>query len=265
MERVIRSGRVEERYRYRVSRTPCRKSMRRKGGTLPRKQDENERNATKRLARLINCNFDAGDLLLGLSYDDEHLKPMLTAAAGDIDKLNELANDELRKFLRRIKRELAKQGVELKAIPMTADMDGRTGELVRAHHHIVIKGEGFVWTDKKTFVGDRALEEIWGKGSVHIEPLWNQDDYTPLAAYLMRQVRRIPDKKKYSPTRNLKKPVLISEEVVYEDEKEIQPPKGARLVYRAEHIVGEGQYIRYVRTIKASKRGGSKRNKDGSQ
>ena len=253
MERVIVSGRVVERYRYRVSRTPAEKSMRRKGGTLPRKQDENERSAVKRLARLINCNFEAGDLHLGLSYDDAHLKTMV---GGDIDELNRTANAELKKFMRRLKRELEKQGVEMKAIPFSSDMDGRTGELVRVHHHVIIKGEGFRWVDKVMYVGERELEKIWGKGTIHIEPLWDQGDYTPLAAYLMRQVRRIPDQRKYSPTRNLKKPVLMSEKIVYEDTREIQPPKGAKLVYRAEHIIGQGQYIRYIKAERGRKHDG---------
>lgn len=260
MERTILSGRVEERYRYRVSRCPSPRSIRIKGGTLLRKQDQNERSAEKRLARLINCNFEAGDLLIGPSYDDAHLLPMVEAAAGDLNALNALARDQQRRFLRRLKRELAKQGVELRCIAMASDMDGKTGEIVREHHHIVIKGDGFSWHDKKMWVGEKTLDEIWGCGSVNIKTMDSRVDHSPMAQYLMRQVRRVPDAKKYSPTRNLKKPILISEKVVFEDCRELQPPKGARLTYRAEHIVGEGQYIRYVKPErKPRKRGGKKR------
>lgn len=259
MERIIRSGRVEERYTYRVSRSPSPKTMRRKGGTLPRKQDENERSAQKRLARLINANFGAGDLLIGPNYDDAHLLPMIEQAQGDLNALNALAREQMRRFLRRLKRELGKLGVELACIPMASDMDGRTGELVREHHHIVIKGEGFAWHDKCMYVGKRPLDEIWGCGHVHVKPLAEQADYSQLAAYLMRQVRRIPDAKKYSPTRNLKKQELVSERVVLDDLREIQPPKGARLTYRAEHIVGEGQYIRYIVPDRPRRKRGGKR------
>ena len=260
MERVIRSGRVEERYRYRVSRCPSPKSLRRKGGTLPRKQDQNERSALKRFTRLINANFEAGDLLIGLSYADEHILLMRAQAYGDLNAMNDLAQDQQRRFLRRLKRELAKQGVELRAIAMASDMDGSTGEVVREHHHIIVKGEGFAWHDGAMYVGGKPLEEIWGRGSVNVKIMDNRVDHAALAAYLWRQVRRIPDRKKYSPTRNLRKPELISEKVVFDDTREIQPPKGARLTYRAEHVVGEGQYIRYVvPEKKPRKRGGKKR------
>lgn len=259
MERIIRSGRVEERYTYRVSRSPSPKTMRRKGGTLPRKQDENERSAVKRFARLLNCNFEEGDVLLGLQYDDAHLIPMVQAAGEDLNELNRLATAQMRKFLRRMKRELGKLGVELACIPMASDMDGRTGEIVREHHHIVIKGDGIEWHGKKPYVGKRLLSEIWGLGSVHVKHLNADMDYSQLAAYLMRQVRRIPDAKKYSPTRNLKKPELVSERVVLDDLREIQPPKGARLTYRAEHIVGEGQYIRYIVPDRPRRKRGGKR------
>lgn len=259
MERIILSGRVEERYRYRVSRCPSPKSIRIKGGTLPRKQDQNERSAEKRLARLINCNFEAGDLLIGPSYDDAHLLPMVEAAAGDLNTLNSLAMAEQRKFLRRLKRELAKQGVELRCIPFASDMDGRTGETVRNHHHIIIKGDGFSWHNKQMWIGDKTLDEIWGCGDVDIKTMDSRVDHSSMAAYLLRQVRRVPDAKKYSPTRNLKKPVLISEKVVFEGWREIQPTKGARLTYRAEHIVGEGQYIRYVKPERKPRKRGGKR------
>lgn len=260
MERVIRSGRVEERYRYRISRCPAPKSIRRKGGTLPRKQDQNERSALKRFTRTINANFEAGDLLIGPTYDDAHLLPMLAQAGEDLDALNALAMEQQRLFLRRLKRELAKVGVELRCIAMASDMDGATGEVVREHHHIIVKGDGFAWRDKTMWIGGRKLDEIWGLGSVGVKVVDSRIDHAAMAAYLWRQVRRIPDRKKYSPTRNLRKPELVSEKVVFEDAREIQPPKGARLTYRAEHVVGEGQYIRYiVPEKKPRKRGGHKK------
>lgn len=67
MIREIQSGRVVEKICFPVAPNVKPRNVRRRGNTLPRKQDANERACTKRLARLLNSNFEAGDLLLSPS------------------------------------------------------------------------------------------------------------------------------------------------------------------------------------------------------
>ena len=159
----------------------------------------------------------------------------------------EAATHELEIALRRVKNRLKKQGLELKAYYCTSDMDGETGEIVRVHHHLVVnKGV------------ENAFVEAWekfGLGGVSWTPLReNQVDRTPIAEYFIKQVRRIPDAKKYRSTRNLVRP-KPKNRVVYTD-NELMVPKGGVLVYRQEYqnrlgVVTEygnrqAQYIRYV-------------------
>ena len=90
-----------------------------------------------------------------------------------------------------MKRELDKAGVSLRYVAVTSDMDGDTGETVRVHHHLVV--------DR---AARDAFAEKWaGMGGVDWKPLSPQVDYTPLASYLIRQIRRVPDKKKFVSSR----------------------------------------------------------------
>ena len=70
---VRRSGRVVEKSTVCVPVGTQERSRREKtkGGTTALKQDENERNAEKRLARVINCNFRPGDVMLMASWSEE--------------------------------------------------------------------------------------------------------------------------------------------------------------------------------------------------
>lgn len=224
-----------------------------------RKAEQNEYAAQKALARGINANFKAGDLLMGLDYSAEGLERILQWGRQNglpvdsedekegRDAIWEAASHELEIALRRVKRRLAKTGIELKAYYCTSDMDGDTGELVRVHHHLVVnKGV------------EAAFVQAWekyGLGGVSWTPLRaNQIDRTPIAEYIIKQVRRIPDAKKYRSTRNLLRP-KPKNRIVYTD-NELMVPKGGVLVYRQEYqnrlgIVTElpnrqAQYIRYV-------------------
>lgn len=246
MIREIQSGRVVEKTCFPVAPNVKPRSVRRRGNTLPRKQDANERACTKRLSRLLNCNFRAGDLLLSPTYRAEAMEKLCAGVdLEDMDALRRRAEHEVGLFLQRLKRALGKEGVELRYIAVTSDMDGETGEAVRVHHHIVIPSDGITMSDGALFVGKRRLAAIWGQGDLDYRPLSHQEDYTPLAEYLMRQVRRLPDARKYRPSRNLRKPKLLSERMVYTS-RELRVPKGAKLVYRAAYQPGEAQYIRYI-------------------
>lgn len=224
-----------------------------------KKQEQNEYSSQKRLAREINANFKAGDLLLGLDYSDKGLERILAwgrehglnvDAADPEEKRDavwEAAEHELDIALRRVKRRLEKQGIELKAIYCTSDMDGETQESVRVHHHLIVQAgveDAFI-----------SAWEKYGLGSVDYTPLWeNQIDRTPIAEYIIRQVRRIPDAKKYRSTRNLIRPV--PKRRIVSTDNELMVPRGGKLIFRQEYRNSAGerddyrnyrsQYIRYI-------------------
>lgn len=257
--RTYEAGAIGEKTKFFVpGKRPEGRMSRRQKNAL-RKAEQNEYSAQKALARKINANYGAGDILLGLDYNDMGMKRICHWARknglgidseDEIERQNalwEAAAHELDIALRRVKRKLEKNGVELKAIYCTSDMDGDTGEIVRVHHHLIVNGE-----TKEAFV---EAWEKYGLGSVDWEYFWpDQLDRTPIAEYIIRQVRRIPDAKKYRTTRNVITP-KGKDRVVYTD-KELQVPRGGVLVFRQgyetkqtfsrESMNRQSQYIRYI-------------------
>lgn len=253
--RTYDSGPVGEKTKFWVpGKRPEGKLSRRQRNAL-KKREQNEYSAQKTMARILNANFGPGDLLIGLDYSETGMNRILSWAKDKglntqhpeegQDAIRRAASHALDNALRRVKRQLQKEGRELKALYITSDMDGDTGEIVRVHHHLVVSGG--------TAEAFRKAWEEYGMGGVAWTPLWDKQlDRTPLAEYLIRQVRRIPDAKKYRTTRNLIRPVPKNR-VVYTD-KELQVPKGGKLIFRQEYENGNGcpvemnrkpQYIRY--------------------
>ena len=205
--RTYECGALGEKTKYWVPGEPPARG-RKLGRSSERKQRQNENDAARRLNREIHANFSAGDLFLGLDYGPKKYSELLRRAearqeadraAGQEpgileDYLRKEANRELDNFIRRVKRRLP-PGAELKYIAVTSDMDGETGEAVRIHHHIIANRAAW-----------QACLEAWPHGGAYAKALSAQKDYTPLAEYLLNQVRRLPDEKKYKPSRNLVRP-----------------------------------------------------------
>ncbi len=293
MERkYISKNGVVERTRYAVGDNAQPRRGKRKGNTSFRKQEQNFNSALRRVARILNCNYDhengmlltldyaengLGKLIAGMSVEDREKIEEMRAPVGRIgtwkavnakpskgcreiqgnelherdcsgeertdmtgekdgevwNRMREAAEKQMSLWLRRVKR---KFGGKIKALMITSDVDHETGELVRVHHHIVFAAEGISWD---------LLRKEWKHGSVDIKQLRAQPDYTPIATYLMRQVRRQPDKKKYHVTQGMEMPII--EERVVLSNSEIRAPAGANVLERSEFSVDSiGQYIRYV-------------------
>ena len=247
--RTYEAGPVGEKTKFFVPGTRPTGKMSKKALDAVRKQEQNATNAQKTLARLFNENFVTGDLLMGLDYSEEGLKKVIewgskhglaVDSADPMERMNavwEAAAHQLEVALRRVKRRLEKQGMELKAVHITSDMDGETGEAVRVHHHLVVN-DGV----------QQAFLDAWeqyGMGGVSWTHLWeNQQDRTPIAEYFIRQVRRIPDAKKYRSTRNLVRP-KPKDRVALSD-AELRVPKGGYILFRQEYRPNMPQYIRYM-------------------
>ena len=249
MIREYESGEVIERSVFPVGNATKTRKPKEKGSTPPRKQDQNARAAEKCLARNINCNFNQGDLWITLSYSESRLERLVDRIIqGSPDFTPEtIRREAIRErdlFLRRVKREMQKQNIEFKYIASTSDMDGDTGEQVRIHHHIIVQKSAY----------DAVLKH-WSREEAYIRPLRDQKDYTPIAIYIIKQVRRQPDQKKYTSSRNLAKPKIREKIILIR--QELKAPRGAVVMHRGEYDYDSStQYIRYVKPPEKMKRGG---------
>ena len=224
------------------------------------KRDENARQAVRVAARILNCNYVQEDKLLTLTYTDSEYEALFRGL--DPDEAIEKAKSVLSSVLEKARRDLRGKRIatahaeprndnvrlDMRTFTVTADMDGETGEVVRVHHHVVV-----------TAATAEQIEKRWKYGLVHTENLYRQDDYTPLAAYLLGQVRHREGKKSYCCSRNMIKP-KVEEQVLEEvPDNEIRVQPGARVLDRTPYREGTlSQYVRYKRKPRTKKRGGHK-------
>lgn len=226
------------------------------------KRDENARQAIRVLARILNCNYTTQDYLVELTYSDEAHERLFDGL--DPDETWTRAKEIVGGKLDAVRKEAKKTGCAIKTVAVTADMDGETGEMVRIHHHVVITTDALPILKKK-----------WKHGLVLNKNLYRQGDYTPLAAYLLNQVRHMENRKKYSCSRNMTEPEVYEEVLDELPKNEIKVQPGAKVLDRTSYKEGyASQYVRYKRRPKTPKRGGRKQgssspksceNKGGSE
>lgn len=203
----------------------------RKLKTEVKKQEQNGKYVERRLARVLNANFKTG-VLIGLDYDEKNYNRLFGEFETREDKLK-AAEHQSQLCLRRVRREADKLGIEVKAVIVTSDMDGKTGEEKRVHHHIVVNSEAAHLFEKK-----------WKKSrGVNIKYLDSQRDRTALAHYLIAQVYKREDAKAYTCTRNLIHPEGIDRIAI--SNARMTVPKGGVLLFASEYALGVNQYIRY--------------------
>lgn len=250
--RTYEAGIIGEKTKFWVQgERPSGKSRRKEKSEI-RKQEQNEYSALKAMARLANANFRQDDLLLGLDYSDEGLQKITAWARQQHPEYGTLSEEEQRDLileaawheaelcLRRVAREMKKEGGELRYILVASDTDGETGEQVRVHHHLFVEAG-----TQELFV------KKWEKlGKVDWKKISKQADYTPIAEYFLKQVRRIPDAKKFRSSRNLIRPQPKDRVAV--TDAELRVPKGGKLLFRQEYrnatagAAYQPQYIRYI-------------------
>lgn len=190
---VCRNG-VVEKTRFLVGdRTRAFGGKRTGKGCSIKKQTDNDRLAVRRLARTLNCNYSHRDLLVTLTYSDEGIGMLAGSTA---EEKREAAEHQGTLWLRRLRRKMG--GAPLRSVLVTSDMDGETGELVRLHHHVVLPAA----------VSWDAMQALWTMGDVDIRQLRQQDDLTPVAVYMLLQVRRVPEKKKYRCSKGMEQPKI---------------------------------------------------------
>ena len=161
--RTYTAGAVGEKIKYWVPGEKPTKSERKIKSDIKQVQ-RNEANAEKALARLIHANFTPRDYLLQFSYTEEALEK-LRAGERTEEELFEAADHQLKLWAKRTRRACKALGIPFRYIPFTSDLDGKTGEVVRVHHHIIVNAEA----------AEIALEK-WSAGSTHREHLYDQVD-----------------------------------------------------------------------------------------
>lgn len=219
---------VIEKTRFPVGANTKRLPGKRYGKSSVKKQAENDRQAAKRLARILNCNFTHGDLFVTLRYSDDGL----LALSSDDGKTFDAAKKNVQLFLRRLKRKYP----DIKYVYVTSDVDGSTGELKRVHHHLVLPASCQI----------DDIEKAWKKyGDADVRKLRNQNDYTSIAVYLVRQGSSTPHAQKYSTSKNMIQP-KITERIV-SDYHEIKVNPRDSVLERSSYdpALSLVQYVRY--------------------
>jgi hypothetical protein len=168
--KTIVSGPMLECEIYPIWKT-SKKSIREKTRKESRKVQKNlnNKNAVKRVIRLINTNFGSKDIWMTLTYKE--------------NPTEDQARKDIQNYIRRLKRRVD----DLKYIYVTESGDKRT------HHHIILN------------IHDRDMAEaLWNKGRTQTRRL-QPDDYglEGMARYITKQKK---DSKRYSCSRNLKQP-----------------------------------------------------------
>ncbi len=184
--KTITSGQIIEVEAYPLWRDYNTMKEARSATTSEAQQAVNDRNAQKKLIRLINTNFDDRDLAITLTYK---------GGVPDQDQ----ARKDIRNYLRRIKTYRKKLGLEeLKYVYVIEYEVGAGGrKKKRVHHHVIMSGM------------DRDMAEaIWAKGYANARKL-QPDEYgmEAIARYMLKAPR---GGKRWGYSRNLKKPKVTT-------------------------------------------------------
>lgn len=217
-----------------------RKGGNRKRETAIRRAEKGATESKHELARTLNCNFSAGkDRHITLEFDKAgYERLILRAGSQRRDALLFAADHELVNYIKRCQRQCRKEGVELRYVYVVSDMDGKTGKQKRVHAHIVVNAEAAAICCRKWSAGHAEASLLYGgRGG----------DLGDLAFYMIAQVRKIPNRKKYNPSRNLKKAKPLDPVKAKNPEAELRVPVGCVGIWTAEHRTGRPQHIRYWR------------------
>lgn len=248
MKYFIVSGRVVEEQISLLSSKAVRKKprgVRRAGGSSERKILRNETESGKRLARVVECNFSAGDGFLTLKYDVGHYPGGQNHAENVPGSEGfEKAESNLGSFLRKLRTAYRKStGKPLMAVWQTANRSPKRQAPARLHHHLVVPADAV-----------ELARKLWpafgGEGTVIAVDLDQDPDRSRLAAYMVANVNgRLPGMKGWSGSRGMAKPVVSEPEEVRSVD-EMQPLKGA-VIKEVRELTDEdglviGKYQRYV-------------------
>lgn len=147
----------------------------------------NQRNAERKLTRILNTNFSEQDYALHLTYRD-----------GALPETEEEAKKAVTNYLRRAKRRYRAAGIELRYVYVTE----RSESSGRWHHHLILTGG----------VNRDELEDLWQHGRCNADRLKPDDDGLAGLARYVTKARRQGLRctyRRWTGSRNLLKPEEI--------------------------------------------------------
>lgn len=169
----------------------------------------------QKLELLLAANFRPGDLVITLTYDDEHLPA---------DRKG--AETALKAFRRRLSQARKAQGQELH---MVWNIEHKHGD-GRWHHHAVLNATG---EDMD------LIQRCWPGGRVEIQDLRidQEHSYEALARYMAKEGGDKVGQRSWSYTRNLQQPEIETFRV--EDDTTVRVPRGgvSLMVYEGPYSV----------------------------
>lgn len=216
IKRTTRAGRTIE-VEYYYSSVYNKRGGSRKDKVKPTREEQirvNNRAAERKLRLLIANNYGYGDYHLVLDY---------IRRKGEPERTREQMQHDIQVFLRELRKEYRKAGLELKYIHVMEI--GRKGA---RHHHLVVN-----------HIDVRVLQQAWykayeGHNRVKVFPLDDTGNYADLASYLikyttehLRDAERMQGKR-WNASKNLTQPVTVREIVTSRSwfRREAKPLKG---------------------------------------
>lgn len=185
----------------------------------------NAKYSWEKLELMLAANFLPGDLVVTLTYDDDHLPDSRAKA-----------NARLKKFRKMLADLRSDRGEDLRMIWTTENRsDGG-----RWHHHCVINGTG------EDYVEIQRLW-VWGTG-IDIKSLKvsREKNYESLARYMCKEARERPGLRSWSYTRTCRHPE--TEVFPVPDDTDVTIPEDATVIadasVRTEY--GAFHYIKYL-------------------
>lgn len=169
-----------------------------KESLLPQK-NLNDKNRKRKFLQVAETNFDEGDFHLSLTYRDEFLP-----------KTIEEAEREVRNYIRRLRREMKRENVELKYMLVTSyRTEGEDGHMARVHHHLLVK---------KGLTRDR-LEELWSRdgerlGFANADRI-QSDANSGIARLCQYIMKHSTNKRSWTCSQNLERPVSRTNDCKY--------------------------------------------------
>lgn len=239
VRRYVCSNGIEEKTKFPVP-DPSPQDGARKREQSIRRAEKGCTEAKHEVTRLLNENFRAGrDYHITLEYDREGFD-RLRKRAGSLrhDDILLAADREAVNFIRRVLRECHRSGNELRYLYVVSDKNGATGAYARPHVHLVVCREAMEICLQKWTAGMARESVLYGgRGG----------DLGDLAFYMIQQTRYIRNRKKYTPSRNLRKCIAMPPVKARNPEAELTVPKGCVKIWQAENRGGRAQHLRYWR------------------
>lgn len=189
-------------------------------------QRMNAKYSWQKLELMLAANFVPGDLVVTLTYDEEHLPETRAEASVRLK--------HFRAQLSRLRRETSR---DLRMIWATENKSGAG----RWHHHSVINA-----TDGADFAEILSCWPFGGDIEITRLELTGGKSYESLARYMCKEARERAGLRSWSYTRSCRHPEV--ETFPVPDDTELEPPQDATILEQAGErtVYGEFFYIKYL-------------------